>query len=466
MSEDWLVTSTHPITARELASAARDFAEVVSVRPDDTGACNVVVDAHDTALVWIGVSQPVREPGEGSRRVHWTEVVQPASPHTHASIVDAASEADAIARAVGGTTQCLSRVRGTESGRGGMAPPTPDQACDVLTESCAIFLQTRPVLRLTAWVALAMEWAGAHGLMAVFLTPGTTQLSPVLHHCADRGGCLWVRQGAEGMHNGSTGRAVAWDGAQFVPSEAAGCRACEGNVWDVIIEAERLRPLSEEGHVGSFVEALHEACALDQPHSWGDLEAPDKAWSVAEVGAHSHSAYPAQSLILFRSEAVDGLATVVPQPIGAHEKVLCVGRADHLLPRATSLGRVGELMLRAGSDLCVLGYRQPTLTQPDHSGATGNVLPGVIGFAPARFGGFDASAMLMDPDTGAGIVGIDVGVTAQGVVIAFGPPRSSSDEASAALIAAWDRILAALAERDSVCALARTQAHRQAVHQA
>ncbi len=488
MSQDLLVTSTHPVTAGDLASAMGAFSDQVSLRADDTGTCTVVVDAHDTALVWIAASQPAHDPEAALRRAglkpdvasgpapgwvsrlepgsHWTEVVQPANLHTPASLVDAASVAHSIATVVGGTTQSMSRVQGTEPAGGSAAPPVRDSPCDLLTESCAIFLQTRPVLAFTPWVAMAMDWARGRGLTPTFLTPGTTQLSPVLHHFATRGGCLWIRQGAEGMHNGATGRAAAWDGSEFVDSEATPWRASAGNVWDVVIESERLRQSTGQGHIGDFVQGLHDACALEQPRSWGVCEPTDRAWDVVEVGAHSRSAYQGHSRILFRSAAVEGLAIGIPQPIGTHEQVVCIGRADHLLPRATTLRRMGEHLLRAGSDLSVLGYRQPTLTQPDHPGYTGNVLPGVIGFVPARFGGFDASAMAVDPDSGADIAGIDVGVTAYGVVVAFGLPTESCDDASAALIAAWDRTLAALAERDSVRAISTASAAGGAVERA
>ncbi|MGB3827783.1 MAG: DUF6177 family protein [Ornithinimicrobium sp.] len=495
MSEDWLVTSQRPITVDDLVLSLQTWSGEVFLRADDTGVCTVVVDIHDRAVVWIAASQRVHEPREALLRaglepsgttranlgsapamqVHWTEVIQPASPHPPASLIGAGSLARAIAAVVGGSSVCLSHAPDGQSARGnagharaargagnasnasnasnaGSAGADTDAGdlpgdvpCDLVTESCAIFLQTRAVLGLTPWSVMAMDWASARGLTPVFLTPGISRLSPVMHHCASRGACLWVRQGAEGMHDGATGRAAAWDGCEFVPSAARPWPVAERGAWEVVIEGERLHPGASPVRVGDFVQAVHEACGLEGPHSWGPAEPTGQPWDVSAVNAHARSASPEQSRLVVRSSTGEAIVTVTPEPVGIQESLTCIVRADHLLPRATSLTRLGEQLLQAGSDLCVLGYRRRSLSALGDDGSAGNVLPGLICFVPARFGGLDASAFGFEPGSG-----VETTLTDSGVVLAFAGAGEPTDSSSAALVSAWDRVLTTVAAHDSL----------------
>ncbi len=119
MSEDWLVISPRPIDVEDLLLSLQVWSGRVTLRVDATQRCTVIVDHHDNVLLWVGPSQPAHDPVEALERAHlapvdgdaawWTEVIQPATPHTdRGSLIGAATVARALADVAGGATQCLS----------------------------------------------------------------------------------------------------------------------------------------------------------------------------------------------------------------------------------------------------------------------------------------------------------------------------------------------------------------------
>lgn len=463
MSEDWLVTSHRPLAVEDVVMSLRVWAVQVSVRVDTARLCTVVVDSSDRVLLWVAPSQQVREPADALARsgltpvtdaeqeaIWWTEVIQPAARHTGwGSSVSAGSVANALAQVVNGNAQSLTPAPGEgESGTDEVDEHAEDLACDLMTDACAIFLQARSVLSVTAWVSIAMAWAARRGLTPVFLTPGTTQLSPVMHHFARRGGCLWVRQGAEGMHNGATGAALTWTRGAFVDSPAAPWPVALNGGWEVVFEGERLHTDPTGMQIGHLAQATHDACGIEGPTSWGVLEPTSEAWRPQEITEYAREASPETSRVFFRSPSGTGIVTVVPQPVGVQESLMWVTAADDVPPQSTHLGRVGERLLEAGSDVALLGYRRPTVTWPGPGGSTGNLLPGVICFKPGRFGGLNAATLNLPADSGALAYATDVGV-----VVTFPVPKHSSDAASGSLLDAWDHTLSTLAQRTSANAV-------------
>lgn len=454
MSEDWLVISERSIGLEDLLRALQGWGGDTCVRVDASGVCTVLVDGQDRTLLWVGPSTWVRDAKQASIRCGsapsnhtqcwWTELVQPARLHTGlGERVEVAAFAHALAVAAGGSAQRLSRAPSPEGSAGDVCLPGVDVACDVLTESCAIFVQTRPVLALTAWVDLAMTWALQRALVPVFLTPGSTHLSRVLHHYAERGGCLWIRQGPEGMHNGATGHPVAWDGTRFAGSQAQPWQPAGSGGWEIMIDGEALHPLGPDLRIGGYVEAVHDAAGIDRPQSWGLVEPCDRAWDRGAIATQAGSVDTTGSRFLLSSEIGDGVATIAPGLRGTRESLTWVGDAEGLLPTQTNLVRLGERLLSAGSEVCVVGYRRPTVPEPGHVGGVGAVLPGLICFAPCRFEGLDPSILQLDTESG-----VLVHTTDLGTVITFGAHGQPSDASSAALITAWDAILGELAARD------------------
>lgn len=470
MSEDWLVTSSRPLATEDLVMSLRAWADQVSIRVDASEMCTVVVDSSDRVLLWLAPSQRVHDPADALTRsglkaaddpeqeaIWWTEVIQPVARHTGwGSMVDAGSVASALAQVVDGQAQRLSASASAVAGDN-VSQHGDDLACDLLTDTCAVYLVTRSVLAVTPWVSIAMAWAARRGVTPVFLTPGTTQLSPVMHHFARRGGCLWVRQGVEGMHNGATGSALAWARGAFVDSPAASWPVALSGGWEVVYEGEVLHTDTSGMAIGHLAQATHDACGIEGPTSWGVLEPTSEAWRPREITEHAREASPDPSRVFFRSPSGDGIVTVVPQPVGVQESLTWVAPADDVMPRSTNLGRLGEQLLEAGSDVALLGYRRPTVAQPGHGGSTGNVLPGVICFKPGRFGGLNAATLNLPADSGALAYATEVGV-----VVIFPVPEHTSDAASKALLAAWGNTLLTLAQRNSVHAAYRADAESAA----
>ncbi len=458
MSEDWLVTSSRPLATEDVIMSLRVWADQVNIRVDAAALCTVVVDSADRALVWLAPSQRVRDPQDALTRVGlasvtdpereaiwWTEVIQPAALHTGwASLIDAGSVAGALAQVVGGDAQRLSAAA-RERRRDEVSEHADDLACDLLTDRCAIYLVTRPVLAVTPWVSIAMAWATRRGVTAVFLTPSATQLSSVMHHFARRGGCLWVRQSAEGMHNGATGAALAWTSGGFVDRPGAPWPAALSGRWEVVYEGEALHTDTSGMQIGQLAQTTLDACGIEGPTSWGVLEPTSEEWRMADITEHAREASPEPSRIFFRSPSSDGIVTVLPQPVGVQESVAWAAPANDLMPRSTNLGRIGERLLEAGSDVALLGYRRPTSAVSGPSGATGNVLPGVICFKPGRFGGLGADTLDLPADSGALAYATDAGV-----VVTFPAPERNDDAASSALLAVWDHTLSTLAQHNSV----------------
>ncbi len=458
MSEDWLVTSSRPLAVEDMIVSLQVGAEGVSVRVDAAELCTVVVDGSDRVLLWFGPSQQVSDPQDALRRTGlapivdaerearwWTEIIQPQIRHTGlSSLVDAGSVATALARVAHGNAQRLSATA-VDSVAAEAGECTDDIMCDLMTDTCAIFLQTRPVLALTPWVSIAMAWSVRREAMPVFLTPGTTQLSPVMRHFARRGGCLWVRQGAEGMHNGATGEALTWSNGTFACSPAAPWPVALSGDWEVVYEGEVLHTDTAGMQIGRLAQTTHDACGMADPTSWGVLEPTSEEWALDEITEHARVASPEPSRVLFRSPSSDGIVTVLPQPVGVQESVTWAAPADDRLPRSTNLGRLGERLLEAGSDVALLGYRRSARSKVGGGGATGNVLPGVICFKPGRFGGLNATTLHLPADSGALARATDAGV-----VVTFGVQQNTSDASSARLLAAWDHTLSTLAQRNSV----------------
>lgn len=474
MSEDWLVTSGRPLAVEDIIMSLRVWGEEVSVRVDTDELCTVVVDRADRVLVWFGPSQHVSNPhdallrnglaaiNDAEREARWwTEIIQPATRHTGlSSRVDAGSVATALAQVAHGHAQRLSAAEG-ETGRDKASESSGDIACDVMTGTCAIFLQTRPVLAVTPWASMAMAWAARRGLKPVFLTPGTTQLSPVMHHFARRGGCLWVRQGPEGMHNGASGAGLAWSDGTFVESSAAPWPVALSGEWEVVYEGEALHTDTAGMQIGRLAQMTHDACGMEDPTSWGVLEPTSDGWALGDITEHARDASPKPSRVFFRSPNSDGIVTVLPQPVGVQESVAWAAPADDLMPRSTNLRRLGERLLEAGSDVSLLGYRRPTIAASGRGGATGNVLPGVICFKPGRFGGLSAATLDLPADSGAFACAVDAGV-----VVTFGVQQDRSDAASVRLLAAWEHTLSTLTRRNSVYSAYRDDAEstRDAAH--
>jgi len=462
MSEDWLVTSRRPLATEDLLMSVRDWADQVSIRVDGSQMCTVVVDHLDHVVLWLAPSQRVHEPADALTRngltsvttaeheaMWWTEVIQPAARHTGWDvIVEAGSVASALARLVDGNAHCLSVAPGEANyGTASVNEDGEDIACDLMSDTCAIFLQSRSVLTVTAWVSIAMAWAAHRSLTPVFLTPASTQLSPVMHHFARRGGCLWVRQGAEGMHNGATGSALTWARGAFVDTPGAPWPVALSGGWEVVYEGEVLHTDTSRLHIGRLAEATHEACGIEGPRSWGVLEPTSEAWSLAEMTEHARQASPVPSRMFFRTPSGDGIVTVLPQPVGVQESLTWVAPADDVMPRSTHLGRLGERLLQAGSDVALLGYRRPSVAAPARVGSTGTVLPGVICFKPGRFGGLDANTLDLPADSGVLAYATNVGV-----VVTFPVPEQFGDAATEGLLAAWDDTLSTLAQRNSIYA--------------
>lgn len=418
--------------------------------------CTVVVDDSDHIVLWLAPSQRVRDPEHALARsgftaasqtareaTWWTEVIRPAVAQTGAEpVVDAGSVAVALAREACGEAQRL----GAPAGRSEMviaSEPNEDLACDVLTDSCAIYVVARSVLAVTPWVSIALAWAALRGVAPVFVTPSTTQLSPVMHHFARRGGCLWVRQGAEGMYNGATGGALEFYRGEFVDSPAPPWPGSATGEWELVYEGETLHTDVAGMQIGNLAQATLAACGMEPPTSWGVLEPTSEEWHVADLTEHARQASPEPSRLFIRCPNTDGIITVVPQPVGVHESVMWTAPALEVMPRSTNLGRLGEGLLAAGSDVVLLGYRAPVLTTSGAAGTAGNLVPGVICFKPARFGGLGVEQLDLPIDSGARAY-----ATQDGIVVTFPAPQQISDLASGALLAAWDRTLAALVQRN------------------
>ncbi|CAN5609544.1 hypothetical protein BH23ACT6_BH23ACT6_11050 [soil metagenome] len=455
MSDDWLVTSDRSVQVAELLLALEPWGQAVTLRAAADESCTVVADVDGSALVWITPSAPVRDvahivrqhrlPDLNSGHAWWTEVIAPSGPdHPTVSGVTSAAVAASIARCAGGVALPLGALPGSpRDTRPTQQGHAEELACDVLTDEVAIFLQSRPVLALTAWATLAMMWAQGRGRVPVFLTPSTTRLSPVLHHFAERGGCWWIRETPGGLTSGVTGTPVRWDGTSFRFTGDGAPTSCGTGTWELLLECETHHPTSSEAPVGQLAYAAHLACGIAPPTSWGMCEPTDRPWQRHEIAHEAAKASPEPFRFFSRSGGADGIAAVLPEPVGLREEVVMCAPAGDLMPVHTDLVRIGERLLQAGADWAAMGYRYAPSATDGAGGPASEPLPGLICYRPGRFGGFDPATLDIANTPGVVIVHTD-----SGVVITFRSGDQPTDDEATAALSAWRRTLGALASSD------------------
>ncbi|MGB3186101.1 MAG: DUF6177 family protein [Ornithinimicrobium sp.] len=458
MSEDWLVTTDRSVQLTELLQALQPWGDTLTLRASADESCTLIIDSADHAVAWITPSVPVTDladiardhelPGLNAERTWWTEVVVPAGRHGAQDTPSTRGLARAIAHAAGGEALPLSTTTGAQRSacvHGGQ--PVDDVACDVLTDSSAIFLQTRPILAMTGWVTYAMSWAADRGLRAVFVTPNTARLSPVLRHFAGRGGCGWIQQGSDGMTDGFDGAPLVWDGQAFQPTGPAAHAPASNGPWELLLECEAYHPQASSAPIAHLVSAAQAAVGLATPDTWGLLEPTDRPWDRQVIADQAASTSPNLFRFFTRSADAHGICTVVPKPIGVREDVVVVAGAAgvaELLAGGIDQQRMGERLLQAGCDWSVLGYRPAASANGEPGGLAAEPLPGLIAYRSGRFADLhDLTAL--DNLGVTSTSGVHAAKTDVGVVITFEAVRARRDEDRTRLREVWRRVLQALA---------------------
>ncbi len=458
MSEDWLVTTDRSVQVADLLLALVPWGDRLTVRAGADESCTLIADRSNHAIAWITPSVPVTVltevahdyhlPGLNTDRTWWTEVVVPASRYRAQDMPTPRALAHAIAHAAGGEALSLSTIGGalrsarTQSGR-----PVDDVACDVLTDSTAIFLQTRPILAMTWWVRYAMAWAAGRGLWAVFVTPRTTQLSPVLLHSTRRGVCGWIQQDSDGPACGLNAMPLTWNGQAFQPAGLAANLSASNGPWELMLECETHHPLASNAPIAHLASAAQAAVGLPEPSTWGLLEPTVRPWDRQVIAEQAAFTSPDQFRFFTRSADVHGICTVVPEPTGIREEVAVIaGSAGVATLRAGVIDqqRMGERLLQAGCDWSVLGYRPAASADGHRGGAEAAPLPGVIAYRPGRF----AELATLDDLGVSSTPNVHTSSTNAGVVITFEAGQARRDEDLARLWEVWRRLLQALARSD------------------
>ncbi|MCH1865815.1 DUF6177 family protein [Nocardioides sp. CFH 31398] len=426
MSEDWLVRGRRPLELTDIIAGVERVAPEITLRADAGGRAVVLTDDDDRPVAWVCQSREVRLPlgtdralPDGARagdRAVWTEVVGP-SDRTAPPFRSAPALLGAVARSLAevteGTADRWSSGALPPDGTGGAADagldrtaaaartaargPRPDPAgreerdvpVDVVTDQLAILVQSRPVLSVTPWIALAQEWAAQRDLLLVVLTPTTTAVTPQLQQHLDATGAVWIVDGPHGMYLGSTGQRLSWsaDGFDVLPEVDPASDPVAEDRWTLVLQAETTHPFAASTVVGEFTRAVCAAAGHAPPTRMGLFEPPESDFDPATLTAYAKKVSPGPARLLLEGPTLDGAVELVPQPIGVVERVTLLADVE------TSAGPMDDEAVRsfvrgvlaAGGQVALAGYRRTTGARLVPARVTGPTFPRVVTLARSRF---------------------------------------------------------------------------------
>lgn len=466
MSQDWLIRSPRPVDFADIVAAVNQIAPHAGLRADRSGRFVVVVDEQDVPAVWFGPSREVQdERAELVRYVPegqpvagtawWTEVVAPAA--RSADGAQLSGQLAELAQTLAGILQGRAHLLGAAPDDGVRGPATTggeDDLFDLIGDRAAVSLQTRAVLGLTSWLTGCLLWARDHERQLVLLTPRTTRLTPVLAQLVARGAVRWVADDGAVAHDTLTGQQVAWDGAGFTESDTTiqAERPLGEESWVLVVEADTMHEGSAGTVIGPFLQQVCGACGLGPIVGQGLMEPVESPWDEGTLTAYARAQSPGPARLVVRGRDHDGLASVVPQPVGLLERLELTADAPAELLNEDGLRAMGHGLLDAGSQLAVLGYRRSTGTRLVDAWPSGPVLPGLIAVQASRFPGLsehDLRELLPEGALSA--------ATPSGWVMTFPAPDAPSPPDGVELPRQWDAVLPLLESHDRIAQAERAQ---------
>ena len=411
MSEDWLVRGTRQLELPEVVTALGTLVPDLSLRGDRSGH-QIVVVHDDLPLVWIGQSREVADPwacwlpeGEpvGPPGAWWTEVTGPThrpAPGYDAPQLLVRDVATALARTTGGSAVRLSAaslppgVRSTRRPTHSTPAPQPpprdtgvtDAPGDMVNDSLAVLVQSRPVVALTPWLVNNHVWAQAHARQFVLLTPAATELTLAAWSYLQNTDAAWVVDAGDSMFHGLVGAEVDWSGEGFelVRRVHPGFTPLETDRWQVLLEAETTHAYGDFATIGAFSRDLISSLDLAAPARQGLMEPPESAFDLGELTTYARTLSPRPTRFVLQGPGWDAVCEAVPQPVGVVERLTLSASADDLLT-AEQTTRFLDRARDVSAESALVGYRRTSSTGHVPSRLTGPTVPVALHLSRHRF---------------------------------------------------------------------------------
>lgn len=404
MSEDWLVRSPTPADFDVVVAALQEAVPDLLIRGDHTRTALVVVDATDRPLVWVLDARPVDTPVQAAVALglptadpdlrFWTELTAP----TDRPLPGGGTAYDLLER----VAQALARATQGSAVRwsGGPRPvepevpepaPTPgdepDHPADVVTDSCALWFASRPVIGLTAWLLFVQRWAQERDLQCVVLTPMGTQLSPAAAEFMDVTGSMWVVDTGTELFDGLRGQNVRLetDGMAATGEINPAFHPSDDDDWALYVEAETTHPYSDDLQLGAFAQAVVNAAGLGPLTALGVVEPMEVPWELEVISEYARQVSPGESRLLAAGPATSAVLTATPQPIGVVERVVASTLPVPEPVAKPAIDAFVDQVLRTGAQAAVLSYRRTTLDGRVPSRLCGPTVPLAIVIRRDRF---------------------------------------------------------------------------------
>ncbi|QXJ24189.1 hypothetical protein AGRA3207_005463 [Actinomadura graeca] len=165
-------------------------------------------------------------------------------------------------------------------------------AVDIATAKSAVVIQDRPLVPLSSWLTDAMAHCADTGQAFQILTPHDARITLPLRLAMGGPRTRWVVQEPDdGYFDGFTGFPLTWDGAEFVPADAAKAgpsgtflREEPGERGHHLLVGLRVVHDAAPGlELGAVAEDLAHALAGTAPRAWGTAEPALSRWSPSEL---------------------------------------------------------------------------------------------------------------------------------------------------------------------------------------
>ena len=415
----------------------------------------VIQDPQGRPAVFIGPTRRVLDPWEQAKRWSldvggefpwWTEIVSRGSQGAHV----AAAVAEGLLAVTGGIAGVMGAVPQDEPFAD---PEYPDAPVDVVGETEAVLVQSRPLVALGPWLTHVLLWATDQGKTLVLLTPPSVVLSPAVERLTRAGTVRWVIDDEQRTSEAWRNVAVRWDGSAFVDVPGgdpvpviAQARDAE---WNLSLDVDTTLAY-QEADVGGLLERCVAALSRGPVAAVGLLEPVEASWDPSVLRELARSQSPRQTQVIVRGAGFEGVCSLVPQPVGLVERTELLLRAPGAPYDEQQLTDLGRAFLAAGAQLALLGYRLGSSDLVAPSYASGPLLPGLIAVAAARFPSLSGSEV--------GAVAEEFAVPVdQGWVIRFPTPENLSTEAAQELLARRAHVMALLARHDAHVLAERAQ---------
>ncbi len=242
---------------------------------------------------------------------------------------------------------------------------SPHPTVDLITDTCAVIVCTRPVVGLSSWLVDAVHRAPTMNRILTVVTPPTTRLTLPVHALAASGAVQWlIRLSDTDFYDGIRGTPVRFAGSDFTVDDADAQAAqfhelAEPDAWQVLLTMTVEHRAAVHTQLGAAVEKVASGLTHVKPAGWGVHEPVSERWDAAALTAHARENMPGPVRLTVvgagRDTMIAGL-TAERTDRGVEETVSCLVNAGNISRDLTEIKTAVRDTLRDTAAEVTVGF--------------------------------------------------------------------------------------------------------------